>query len=87
MVRRHKTEAFERFLDEYRPTADKDSDWVMSWAGHQILANRHFARIYRIIRERRARLARRKNFEGGWSDGAWLHRAYARKGKTKWRVR
>lgn len=79
MVRRHKAEAFERFLDEYRG--------AKSWAAHQILADPHFARIFRAKRERRARLALRGNHEGGWSDAGWAHRAYGRKGKNKWRVR
>jgi hypothetical protein len=87
MVRRHKTEAFERFLDEFRPVADKDSDWVMPWMAYQILANPHFARIYRIARERRARLAKRGNHEGRYADAGWLHRDYGKKGKNKWRVR
>ena len=87
MVRRHKQEKWEAFLDEYRPDADADSDEMMSYAAHLILTNPHFARLYRNLRVRRARLDRRGNHEGGFHDAGWLHRAYGRKGKNRWRVK
>jgi hypothetical protein len=91
MVRRIKAERWEAFLDEYRPTADKDSDWVMGWCGYHILADKNFARIYRVMRERRERIHRRVGGRPGsynpWGDAAWAHQAYGRKGKNKWRVK
>lgn len=92
MVRRIKAERWEAFLDEYRPTAEKDSDYVDSYVAHLVLTRPHFARIFRVRRERYERLARRIGRGDGRAykasaDAAWLWRQYGRKGKNRWRVK
>lgn len=87
MVKRIKADRFEAFLDEFRPIADKDSDYVRPWAAYQIMASMHFARIFRVVRERRERQARHPKSCSPCADAAWAHQAYGRKGKNRWRVK